>query len=91
MYCSAAGAAVKGISLERLDIETHGALDLRGFLGIDASVKPGYDTLHYRVRIKGDGSPEDFQEIYETVIKTSPNYFNVSQPITLETELEVEA
>jgi uncharacterized OsmC-like protein len=86
-----AGAAVKGISLEKLEIETHGELDLRGFLGIDASVKPGYDTLHYTVRIKGDGTPEDFQEIHETVIKTSPNYFNVSQPITLEAELEVEA
>ena len=30
------------------------------------------------------GGPEEFQKIHDTVIKTSPNYFNVSQPITLE-------
>ncbi len=74
-----AGAAVKGITLEKLEIETHGELDLRGFLGIDPTVKPGYDTVHYTVRIKGNGTPEQFQEIHETVLKTSPNYFNVSE------------
>jgi uncharacterized OsmC-like protein len=84
-----AGAAVRGITLERLEMETHGELDLRGFLGIDAGVKPGYDRLHTTVRIKGDGTPEAFQEIHETVIRTSPNYFNVSQPITLDARLEV--
>ncbi len=37
------------------------------------------------------GGPEEFQKIHDTVIKTSPNYFNVSQPITLDARLEVEA
>src|SRR6266545_3091658 len=37
-----AGAAVKGIILERVEIETAGELDLRGFLGIDPDVRPGY-------------------------------------------------
>ena len=85
------GAAVKGITLEKLEIETHGELDLRGFLGIDPTVKPGYDTVHYTVRIKGNGTPEQFQEIHETVLKTSPNYFNVSQPITVDATLQVES
>ena len=85
-----AGAAVKGITLESLEIETHGALDLRGFLGIDASVRPGYEAMQYIVRIKGDGAQEDFQEIHETVMKTSPNFFNLSRPIRLEGQLQVE-
>jgi hypothetical protein len=33
---------------------------------------------------------EQFQEIHENVIKTSPNYFNVSQPVRLDGELRVE-
>ena len=86
-----AGAAVKGITLEMLEIETEGALDLRGFLGVDESVPPGYESIQYRVRIKGNGTPEDFREIHETVMKTSPNYFNVSQPIRLDAHLEVES
>jgi uncharacterized OsmC-like protein len=84
------GAAMKGIKLEKLEVHTEGELDLRGFLGIDASVKPGYDTIHYSVHIKGNGTKEQFQEIHQTVISTSPNYFNISQPIKVDAKLVVE-
>lgn len=85
-----ANAAARGITLEKLEIETHGELDLRGFLGIDPNVRPGYETVHYTVRIKGDGTPEQFREIHETVLRTSPNYFNVSRPIRIDAQLRVE-
>jgi uncharacterized OsmC-like protein len=84
-----AGAALRGITLERLELETSGELDLRGFLGIDERVKPGYDSVRYTVRIKGNGTPEQFQEIHETVMKTSPNYFNISQPVTIDARMEI--
>jgi uncharacterized OsmC-like protein len=86
----AAGAAVHGIMLSKLEIETTGQLDLRGFLGIDPSVKPGYESLQYVVRIAGNGTPEQFREIHENVMKTSPNYFNLSRPIRLDAKLQVE-
>ncbi len=85
-----AGASVRGITLEKLEIETAGALDLRGFLGIDETVRPGYEKIRYVVRIKGDGTPEQFDEIHRTVIKTSPNYFNVSRPVEIDAELVLE-
>lgn len=85
-----AGAAIRGIRLDSVQVTTEGALDLRGFLGIDPAVKPGYDRIRYTVRIKGDGTPEQFREIHETVLKTSPNYFNVSQPIAIDADLIVE-
>ena len=85
-----AGAAMRGIRLESLELVTEGALDLRGFLGIDPKVKPGYDRIRYTVRIKGNGTAEQFREIHETVLKTSPNYFNVSQPVAIDAELVVE-
>lgn len=84
-----AGAALRGITLETLELETTGELDLRGFLGIDETVKPGYDSVQYTVRIKGNGTPEQFQEIHETVMKTSPNYFSISQPVTIEAKMEI--
>jgi uncharacterized OsmC-like protein len=86
-----AGAAVNGITLSRVEIETSGQLDLRGFLGLDANVKPGYDSIQYVVRIKGNGTVEQFQQIHQNVMKTSPNYFNVSQPVRLEGQLVVES
>ena len=84
-----AGAALKGIGLDSLEIETHGQLDLRGFLGLDDAVPPGYQKIDYEVRIKGDGSARDFEEIHQTVMKTSPNYFNVSRPIKMNGTLTV--
>jgi hypothetical protein len=63
---------------------------LRGFLGLDATVKPGYDEIHYTVRIKGDGKPEQFEKIHQNVIATSPNRFNLANPIKLTANLVVE-
>jgi uncharacterized OsmC-like protein len=84
-----AGAALKGIKLDSLEIRTKGELDLRGFLGLSEAVPPGYENVDYEVRIAGDGSPEDFEEIHQTVMKTSPDYFNVSRPIRLNGSLRV--
>ena len=85
-----AGAAVQGITLQSVEIETDGELDLRGFLGLDPSVRPGYESIRYTVRIKGDGTPQQFREIHENVLKTSPNYWNVSRPIRVDANLEVQ-
>ena len=84
-----AGAAVKGITLDGLEIKTRGKLDLRGFLGLDDQVPPGYEEIDYDVRIKGNGTPEQFEEIHQNVMKTSPNYFNISRPIRMNGSLKV--
>ncbi|HYU96573.1 MAG TPA: OsmC family protein [Sphingomicrobium sp.] len=84
-----AGAALKGITLDSLEIKTRGELDLRGFLGLSEEVAPGYESIAYEVKIKGDGTPAQFAEIHETVMKTSPNYFNISRPIRVEGTLSV--
>src|SRR6201991_1240971 len=54
----AANAAAMGIKLDTLEIETEGKLDLRGFLGLDPAIKPGYEEVKYTVRIKSD-APRD--------------------------------
>jgi hypothetical protein len=46
-------------------------------------VPPGARHIDYDVRIKGDGTPEQFEEIHETVMATSPNYFNMSRPVKM--------
>ncbi len=84
-----AACAHEGIELEELRIETEGDIDLRGFLGIDPTVKPGYDQLRYTVHIKGNGTPEQFEKIHRTVMATSPNYFNISTAIPLKARLVV--
>jgi uncharacterized OsmC-like protein len=85
-----AQCAVRGITIEKLEIETEGDIDLRGFLGIDPAIPPGYENLRYVVHIKGSGSKEEFAEIHRAVMATSPNFYNVSQRIALQPTLVVE-
>ena len=86
-----AGAAKRGISLSRLEIQTSGTLDLRGFFALSDTVPPGYPGLQYVVRIAGDGTPEQFAEIHAEVQATSPNFDNLARAIRIDASLEVES
>jgi uncharacterized OsmC-like protein len=85
-----AQCAVRGIALQSLTIETDGEIDLRGFLGIDPAVPQGYENLSFTVRIKGSGTKQQFAEVHEAVMATSPNFYNMSRPVTLKPDLVVE-
>ena len=85
-----AQCAVRGITLESLEIETDGEIDLRGFLGLDPAVSAGYENLRYTVRIKGSGTKEEFAEIHAAVMATSPNFYNLSRSVALKPTLVVE-
>ena len=85
-----AQCAVRGITLESLSIETQGEIDLRGFFGIDPAVPNGYENLRYTVRIKGDGTREQFAEVHEAVMATSPNFYNLSRAVALNPTLVVD-
>ena len=84
-----AQASVRGIRLESCTIETQGELDLRGFLGLDDKVPAGYRRIDYLVTLKGDGTPEQYEEIHQAVMATSPNYFNMAKPIEMRGTLRV--
>jgi len=76
-------AALRGIILEDCRIETESKLDLRGFLGLDERIPPGCRRINYIVHLEGDGTREQYEEIHQVVMSTSPNYFNVAQPIQM--------
>lgn len=82
--------AVQGIELEHLEIETRGELDLRGFLGLDQRVKPGYEALDYTVRIKGNGTRQQFEAVHNWVAATSPNYYNMANAVRMKPQLVIE-
>lgn len=85
----AAGAALMGIELSKLEVEVEGDIDLRGFLGIDATVAAGYEGLRQTVRIDGDGTPEQFEKLHAIVQATSPNYFNVTKAVPTASRLVI--
>lgn len=83
-----ANASVMGIKIHSLQIETEGSLDLRGFLGLDESVNPGYDEVNYIVRISTDADEAKVQELHNIVTKTSVNLANFSKAIRMNSTLE---
>lgn len=78
-----AQAAVRGITLTKCQITMKGELDLRGFLGIDATVRPGYGAIDYVVDIDGNATRDQFEEIHAAVQATSPNFFNMANAIEM--------
>jgi len=76
--------AMQHIELHSLSVETHGELDLRGFLGLDRKVKPGYDGISCVFRVKGTGTPEQYDRIKNWVMDTSPNYWNLANPVKVD-------
>ena len=83
-----AACSVNGITLESLEIESEGELDLRGFLAIDAKIPAGYEQINLMVRVKGDGTREQYEQINRFVQQTSPNFYNVNKPIAIESSVE---
>jgi uncharacterized OsmC-like protein len=82
-----AGCSLEGIDIQNLRIETEGDIDLRGFLGLDPAVPPGYDQIRYTVYLEAQATPAQLEKVHDFVCRTSPNRFNLAQPIQLETRL----
>jgi uncharacterized OsmC-like protein len=86
----AAVASLMGIRLTKLEVETTGDIDLRGFLGISSQVPAGYPKLNQTVRVAGEASREQFAKLHEAVRATSPNYFNITRAVPVESVMVVE-
>ena len=84
------GAAQRGITLQRVRVDSSGTLDLRGLFGLDTDTRPGFETLRYVVRLKGFATPEQLHELHEAVAHTSPNFFNLTRPVKVFARLVVE-
>lgn len=86
----AAVAALMGIELESLEVRTSGDIDLRGFLGIEQDVAPGYESLEQSVHITSNASPEKLRELHDVVKRTSPNFFNITRAVPVNSKLVIE-
>ena len=73
-------AAARGIALEGVETTIHGDLDLRGFLGLDSDVRPGYEQIQVTIKVAGDFDDDQFAEL-ASLIRYSPVRDIVSNPV----------
>jgi uncharacterized OsmC-like protein len=88
LFGYATKAAVLGIELEEVRIETRGSIDIRGAMGL-APVRPGFDSIACTVHLKARGGRQQLEELHQAVLGTSPNVYNLMSAIRLAPTLVV--
>lgn len=83
--------SMQGIALEKVEVTSIGDLNLRGFFQLDPAVPQGYQNLQWTLTVKGNATPEQFQQVYEATLSASPNVWNLVNPVSVKPELQVEA
>ena len=73
-------AAARGIELDGLETTIEGDLDLHGFLGLDSSVRPGYEQIRVTITATGDFDDNKFAEL-ASLVRYSPVRDIVSNPV----------
>ena len=56
-------AAARGIEIEEVESTLEGDIDLQGFLGLDESIRKGFQGIRVHFKIKADVPDEQLQEI----------------------------
>jgi uncharacterized OsmC-like protein len=77
-------AAARGWTIEAVDSRLEGDLDLRGFLGVSATVRKGYQAVRVNMRVKSSAPAEGLRELAQF----SPVFDIVSNslPVTISVE-----
>ena len=78
-------AAVRGIKLDEVESKSEGDLDLSGFLGINDEVRPGYEQIRVKFKVKTD--LENLDTLKE-LIRLSPVYDVVSNGTNVDVQIE---
>ncbi|MEP7115921.1 MAG: OsmC family protein [Ilumatobacteraceae bacterium] len=58
-------AAARKITLTEVSSTVRGDIDLNGSLGLDPTVRNGYQKIHVHFSVKGDASPEVLRDLVE--------------------------
>jgi uncharacterized OsmC-like protein len=73
-------AAARGIALDGLETTIQGDLDLHGFLGLDGSIRPGYQQIRLAIKATGDFDDDQLAEL-ASLTRYSPVRDIVTNPV----------
>jgi len=81
-------AAARGIAIEKIESTIEGDVDLRGFLGLDESVRNGFEQIRMKLKIKADLPDAKLQELCDLGPRYSPVYDSVTNGLPIHVSAE---
>lgn len=79
-------AAARGITIQELFTELEGDHDVRGLLGLDDSVSPGYEQIRIRMNVKAACSDQELDDLLDYKQRHSPVCNTVCRPVPVKIE-----
>jgi uncharacterized OsmC-like protein len=83
-------AALQGVQVDRIDVRVEGDLDLRGFFGVDQSVRPGFGAVRVVLSVSGPESEERYRALQREADRYCPVLDIFQNPVPVSTVFEVE-
>ncbi len=74
-------ATARGITIKELSTELEGELDIRGLLGLDDTVSPGYEQIRIRMHVNADCPDEALDDLLSYTQQHSPVCNTVCRPV----------
>jgi uncharacterized OsmC-like protein len=79
-------ATARGITIKELSTRLEGDLDLRGLLGLDDSVSPGYEQIRIEMNVEADCSEAELDDLLAYTQQHSPVCNTVCRPVPVSIE-----
>jgi uncharacterized OsmC-like protein len=78
-----------GIPIDSLEVEVQADFDVRGELGVDESIPPGYLTVSYRVTVESSAPESEVMRLLDTADKFSAWRDDYERAIPLKREVRI--
>jgi uncharacterized OsmC-like protein len=79
-------AAARGIRIEELSTELEGDLDVRGLIGLDETMNPGYQAVRIKMHVKADCTDLELDDLLAYAQARSPVCNTVCRPVPVKIE-----
>jgi len=81
-------AAAQNIKIDSLEFDMEGQLDLRGFAGVDKTVRNGFESICVVCRVEADTPRKKLEELCHAAQDRSPVFDMITHPTPVYIKLE---
>jgi uncharacterized OsmC-like protein len=81
-------ATASGVRIDEIESRVEGELDLRGFLGLEKSVRNGCERIRIHLKVRGDATEQELAELIEVAQKRAIVLDTIAHGVGVTFEIE---